>query len=319
MSDHASDPSLARRPLGSGDEWVVGPDGQRFWGKHGSAGLLVHHPDLGVLLQLRATWSHFGGTWGLPGGARHEGESAVEAAIREADEEAGVPASLLRLEFDSILNLGFWSYTTVVAAAVKRFDPVIGDAESAALRWVAASDVTQLPLHPGFAASWPGLQAELGQRVVLVVDSANVVGSRPNGWWKDRLGATERFAAQLTRLAERGIPASELDLERDTRWPQLMLVVEGRASAARVPQTHEHNGLRIVRAPAGGDQTILDTVRDVFQKPTSGLAPIVFVVTADRELTERVQALGARVLRPNRLWQLLDAETGSRAHSQSVS
>ena len=48
-----------------------------------------------VLLQHRAEWSHFGGTWGIPGGARHEGESAVDAAVREAGEEAGVPVGAL--------------------------------------------------------------------------------------------------------------------------------------------------------------------------------------------------------------------------------
>ena len=154
---------LNERPkaTGSGDAWVYGPDGRKFWGRYGAAGLLVHHAELGVLLQHRAVWSHFGDTWGLPGGARHEHESAVEAAIREAREEAGVPAQLLRLQFTSVLDLGFWSYTTVVVQATTRFEPVIGDPESIALRWVTPAAVEELPLHPGFAASWPGLRARL--------------------------------------------------------------------------------------------------------------------------------------------------------------
>lgn len=147
---------------GSGDAWVYGPDGRKFWGRYGAAGLLVHHAELGVLLQHRAVWSHFGDTWGLPGGARHEHESAVEAAIREAREEAGVPAQLLRLQFTSVLDLGFWSYTTVVVVATTSFKPVIGDPESIALRWVEPAAIDKLPLHPGFAASWPGLRARLG-------------------------------------------------------------------------------------------------------------------------------------------------------------
>ncbi len=147
---------------GSGDGWVYGPDGRKFWGRFGAAGLLVHHAELGVLLQHRAVWSHFGDTWGLPGGARHEHESAIQAAIREAWEEAGVPADVLRLRFTSVLDLGFWSYTTVVVRAVKAFEPVIGDPESIALRWVLPTAVEELQLHPGFAASWPGLMARLG-------------------------------------------------------------------------------------------------------------------------------------------------------------
>ena len=146
---------------GSGDAWVYGPDGARFWGRYGAAGLLVHHPELGVLLQHRALWSHQGDTWGVPGGARHQNESALDAAIREAGEEAGVPAHLLRLSFSSVVDLGFWSYTTVVVRALEPFDPIISDTESIALRWVAPAEVQLLPLHPGFAASWPALRDRL--------------------------------------------------------------------------------------------------------------------------------------------------------------
>lgn len=148
---------------GSGDAWVYGPDGARFWGRYGAAGLLVHSAEGGVLLQHRALWSHHGDTWGLPGGARHENESALDAALREAEEEAGVPASLVRVSFSSVIDLGFWSYTTVVALAVEQFEPVISDTESIALRWVTVADVDSLPLHPGFAASWPALRDRLHQ------------------------------------------------------------------------------------------------------------------------------------------------------------
>jgi 8-oxo-dGTP pyrophosphatase MutT (NUDIX family) len=153
-------------PLGStrdsGDAWVHAPDGRKYWGRFGAAGLLVHHRRLGVLLQHRAVWSHFGDTWGLPGGARHANESAVEAALREAREEAGVPAHLVQLKFTSLFDLGFWSYTTVVVEATQEFDPVISDQESIALSWVPVDSVTTLALHPGFAASWPALQERLG-------------------------------------------------------------------------------------------------------------------------------------------------------------
>lgn len=146
---------------GSGDAWVYGPGGGRFWGRFGAAGLLLHDPERGVLLQHRAVWSHFGDTWGLPGGARHEEESAVEAALREAREEAGVPPEVLRVLFTSVVDLGFWSYTTVVAESTQGFDPVVSDAESIALRWVKPDEIAGYPLHPGFATSWPELQRRL--------------------------------------------------------------------------------------------------------------------------------------------------------------
>jgi 8-oxo-dGTP diphosphatase len=145
----------------SGDEWVVGPDGAKYWGRYGAAGLLVVSPEREVLLQHRALWSHFGGTWGMPGGARHEHESATDAAVREAGEEAGVPPSVLAVRFSAVLDLGYWSYTTVVADAVERFEPVVSDPESIELRWIAIDRVTDLPLHPRFAESWSELAGRL--------------------------------------------------------------------------------------------------------------------------------------------------------------
>ena len=148
--------NLTRRPHTSADGWVEGEQG-RFWGKFGAAGLLVATPRFGVLLQHRAGWSHFGDTWGLPGGARNEGESAEDAALREAGEEAGVPRDQVRVFATSVRDLGYWSYTTVLGIAAAAFTPVIADAESQALRWVPTDEVTDYPLHPGFALSWPEL------------------------------------------------------------------------------------------------------------------------------------------------------------------
>ncbi|MBG6053628.1 8-oxo-dGTP pyrophosphatase MutT (NUDIX family) [Salinibacterium sp. CAN_S4] len=153
--------SLPRRPHGPGDEWVYGENGEKFWGSFGAAGLLVWHRTLGVLLQHRSLWSHFGGTWGLPGGALKPGESAVAGAMREANEEAGVDPELLRVMFSTVLDRGVWTYTTVVVEAETDFEPVIGDAESVALAWVALDDVARLPLHPGFEASWVDLRPRL--------------------------------------------------------------------------------------------------------------------------------------------------------------
>jgi 8-oxo-dGTP diphosphatase len=158
MSPPPLPPEHLRDP---GDAWVEGPDGKKYWGRFGAAGSLVWHPQRGVLLQHRALWSHHGGTWGIPGGALKYGEDARTAALREAHEEAGVPLTGMQIIHETVLDLGFWSYTTVVWFSEAFFEPVIQDLESEALEWVPLDSVDSLPLHPGFAASWPALRPHL--------------------------------------------------------------------------------------------------------------------------------------------------------------
>ncbi len=164
MTIQPVEPGHPRRPDGPrdpGDAWVVAPTGEKYWGAFGAAGLLAYDAARGVLLQHRVAWSHHGGTWGLPGGALNQGESAIDAALREANEEAGVPLDAVVARFTSVYDLGYWSYTTVVADVVAPFEAVISDPESVALEWVAVDEVDQRPLHPGFAAAWPVLRAQL--------------------------------------------------------------------------------------------------------------------------------------------------------------
>ena len=292
---------LARRAHGSGDSWVLGPNGAKYWGAFGAAGLLVVHRQTGVLLQHRAEWSHFGGTWGLPGGARHESETAAEAAMREAEEEAGVPGAELVLRFESVLDLGWWSYTTVVADAPALFAPVVGDAESLELRWVGFDQVGALPLHPGFATRWPSLLGDLEVHPRLIVDVANVIGSRPDGWWRDRAAATERFVRSLDAAAHGGIPAALLGATHDVWWPAVTAVIEGQArSMSAAPSVIE-----VVRAPRDGDTSILEVAASAVSRAEGP----VTVVTADRELARRVVSAGARVIAPAELLRVLDALT----------
>ena len=144
-----------------GDAWAVGPDGQKFWGAFGAAGLLVWHRTAGILLQHRAEWSHHGGTWGIPGGAIRQGEDAITGALREANEEAGVPPELVTVLFTEVLDLDFWSYTTVVVESSEVFEPVMGDSESEALAWISMGEVESFDLHPGFGKSWPELKLKI--------------------------------------------------------------------------------------------------------------------------------------------------------------
>lgn len=112
---------------------------------------------------------------------------------------------------------------------------------------------------------------------IIVVDAANVVGSTPDGWWRDRHGATERLRDALAPLAALGVAGVEGPVE-------LLLVVEGKG-VETIP------GVRVIAAPGSGDDTIVDLVREA--------GPGVTVVTADRGLRERVTALGARVIGPS--------------------
>ncbi len=112
-----------------------------------------------MLLQHRAQWSHQGGTWGLPGGARDSHETPEQAAVREAQEEAGLLADQLTVR--SVLvtaAVSGWTYTTVIADAGALLKTV-PNRESAELRWVDEDKVADLPLHPGFAASWERLRS----------------------------------------------------------------------------------------------------------------------------------------------------------------
>ncbi|MCU1518558.1 MAG: hydrolase [Pseudarthrobacter sp.] len=153
-------PPARTGPRDPGDAWVEGDRG-RFWGRFGAAGVLAYDPGRGVLLQHRAEWSHNGGTWGLPGGALHQGEDAVTGALREAHEEAAVPAESVSVLFTSVLDFGYWSYTTVVLLVTDPFEPVISDPESIELLWVPLADVDAKELHPGFAAAWPALRTRM--------------------------------------------------------------------------------------------------------------------------------------------------------------
>ncbi len=145
---------------------MLSDTGAHFWGRHGAAGLLLRapHPDgSAVLLQHRAPWSHQGGTWGLPGGARDSHETPEQAAVREAHEEAGLTSAALTVRVSvvtaEVVGSGGtqWTYTTVIADAPAMLDTV-PNRESSELRWVAEDEVAGLPLHPGFAASWPRLR-----------------------------------------------------------------------------------------------------------------------------------------------------------------
>lgn len=148
---------------GDGNGWTFCARGHRHWGRFGAAGVLITDGSR-VVLQHRAAWTHEGGTWALPGGARDSHESAVDAALREAAEEAGIEPAHVAPVHEWVDEHGGWSYTTVVARSVVdlAIDPAKVNPESVEVRWWTIDEVAGLPLHSGFAAAWPTLITLLG-------------------------------------------------------------------------------------------------------------------------------------------------------------
>jgi hypothetical protein len=133
----------------------------------------------------------------------------------------------------------------------------------------------------------------------VIVDGANVVGSRPDGWWRDREGAARRLAGRIAAaltVDSRGLAEAFGHPGADLR---VHLVLEG--AAAQVEDLPTHPRLTVVRARADGDSTIAALAADL---ATDGSSPIV-VVTADRALRERVRDAGATTAGPGTLLNAL--------------
>jgi 8-oxo-dGTP diphosphatase len=292
--------------MGDGDGWVRCAQGHRHWGRFGAAGLLLAG-ERGAMLQHRAAWTHEGGTWGVPGGARDSHEDVVTTALREAAEEAAVDASAVAPLGWWRDDHGGWSYTTVVARARRAVDPHATNAESIEIRWWATDDVGRLPLHHGFAASWP-LLSRPPRPLTIVVDSANVVGSRPDGWWRDRLGAARRLRGQLANVARDGIDTAALPAGLSggglvRLLPRVVLVVEGDAgplAGEQVSSAWWDAAVTIHAAVRDGDTAI---VGESEQLQAAGAQTLV--VTADRELRRRL-APGVQVEGPSWLLSRLN-------------
>jgi 8-oxo-dGTP diphosphatase len=170
-----------------------------------------------------------------------------------------------------------------------------------------------------------------GQQVTIVVDVANVMGSRPDGWWRDRPGAAVRLHDEIVRLAQSGrailldgpaadspaadgpaadqLAADEAGPEQASE-PDFVMVLEGaaRAAAARLPAAEPDTDaggtgparpgeVRVVQARGSGDDAIVAVVRELPGRRV--------VVTADRELRARCVAAGAEILGPGWLLGLL--------------
>jgi len=120
---------------------------------------------------------------------------------------------------------------------------------------------------------------------MLLIDGANVVGSRPNGWWRDRAGAAKSLVDRVRGAVEAGRLAEPV-----------VVVLEGDARGGA--EEGESRGVTVVHAPGSGDESLVAV--------TSDAGGHVTLVSADRELRRRVEALGAAVAGPGWLLALLD-------------
>ncbi|MFD3703771.1 NYN domain-containing protein [Nocardia sp. NPDC058658] len=126
-------------------------------------------------------------------------------------------------------------------------------------------------------------------RHLIVVDAANVIGSRANGWWKDRAGAARRLLSDVATLTTR-LPETT----------EVTVVLEGAAKAAADGAEPSAPRMRVVLAERSGDDKIVDVVAEANSHEQ------ITVVTADRELRTRVAAHGAETVGPGWFWSQLD-------------
>jgi predicted RNA-binding protein with PIN domain len=110
-----------------------------------------------------------------------------------------------------------------------------------------------------------------------LVDGMNVIGSRPDGWWRDREGAMERLARRLAAF-------------RRAQGEEVAVVFDGRRSGRVIGA----GGLVEVGFASGGRNAADRAIAELVEAdPDPGK---LHVVTSDRELAERVRSAGAEVV-----------------------
>jgi predicted RNA-binding protein with PIN domain len=123
----------------------------------------------------------------------------------------------------------------------------------------------------------------------LLVDGMNVIGSRPDGWWRNRDEAVRRLVSRLSRLAA-------------TTGDQISVVFDGRP-LADLPEGTDGD-ITVLYARRKGRNAADDRI--VTEVESDDQPETLTVVTSDRELAERVGRLGAQVIGARTLLEQLD-------------
>ena len=121
---------------------------------------------------------------------------------------------------------------------------------------------------------------------MLLIDAANVIGSRPTGWWRDRPGAARTFVARVRASVDSG-----------RIHPPVVVILEGQ-SRQGVPSGLV-DGVTVIHAEGSGDDALVHVVAGAADE-------VVTLVTADRGLRQRAESLGAEVVGPSWLLPLLE-------------
>ena len=125
----------------------------------------------------------------------------------------------------------------------------------------------------------------------LIVDAMNVIGSRPDGWWRDRPGAVRRLAERLQGYAE-------------STGTGITMVVDGKPLVDLVEG--DHASIEVAYARRGGRNAADDRIVELVEEDDDAAG--LRVITSDRELRERVTALGASVSGAGWLLERLEGE-----------
>ncbi len=278
---------------GDGNGWVELPDGTRRWGLYGASGLLLHTADMTgpghVLLQHRASWSHHGDTWGIPGGAIDSSESTMQAAMREFEEEVAGDLGEIVLHGVHRQDYRVWTYDTILARSSERRPFTPGSDETADIRWVPVNEIADLRLLPAFATIWPVIREALGQHLELIVDAASGstephLGGEPAPG--TNTGGISQLRDALSAVATAGIHPSwlpdGLQLVDLHRWfPRITLVTGDDAPVPPAP------GVEVIPA---GDQ-VVESIAEISRERGNTRGSLV--VTAHAEVRQRLAALGA--------------------------
>jgi 8-oxo-dGTP pyrophosphatase MutT (NUDIX family) len=266
---------------GDGDGWVHCAMGHRHWGRFGAAGILISDGRR-TILQHRAPWTHEGDRWGLPGGARDSYEDPTTTALREALEEAALPAAGIEPIALSVDDHGGWYYTTVLARPATELTPHAANAESTEVRWWPNVEVDGLTLHHGLAAHWPRLRRPV-RPIVFIVDSRS-----------DRRfqNAHSGYRDELDGLIRHGIAAPRLPYPSDLRSTSSLLprVVVVGSEPDPIGDGPDEVGASSTWWSRARTSHVTDDISSAVLElaATDAMSRAVVVVTADRTLRDRV-------------------------------
>ena len=112
-----------------------------------AAGILIIFQNEMLFLKRDGESDH-GGEWCIPGGKIEDGETAIEAAMRETFEEAGIAVPVEALvEWTRTLNDEV-DFTTYIASVSEKPEVVLDETESSKYEWLPLDNLPS-PLHPG--------------------------------------------------------------------------------------------------------------------------------------------------------------------------